>query len=496
MSTFDESTLDFSSETFESLLNKVCEQVLNKFQSMDTDLAFSGLTPEAIQEWMSEPLPNEGMEASELLDIVQKKVVDTATLNMAPKMFAYVMAGGTQISILAELLSTTINQNIGKWHLAPVLTEMEKQVSKWGAEFIGYHPDAAGVLVSGGSAANLTGLTVARNVYFQDKQIQQKGIFGMKPFTVYASIETHNCVDKSIDILGIGTDQYRKIAVNDDFTINIAELKAQIEQDIKDGFEPFCLIGNAGTVNTGAIDDLVALATLAKVHDMWFHIDGAYGALAAGTDLVKPNYKGIEKADSVALDFHKWLYQPFEAGCTLVRDYQQFNQAYFKKASYLATDQESNSRLDFNEHQFQLSRNGKALKIWMSFKAYGADRLKAMIEKDIHLTRYLADEVKMSNDFELSSDPLLGIVCFRYKGDLENNEVAKIDHLNQLMIPALEKDRRVFITGTRLGDRSVIRACLINHRLQKQHIDQLIQVLREVGQEVWYKMIEDLSKDE
>lgn len=484
MAQFDESTLDFSQEVFESLLNKACEQVLNKFQSMDRDMAFSGLTPEDIQDWMAEPLPVGGMDTSQLLDMVQEKVVDTATLNMAPKMFAYVMAGGTQVSILAELLANTINQNIGKWHLAPVLTEMEKQVSKWGAQFIGYDPDAAGVLVSGGSAANLTGLTVARNIYFQDKQIQQKGIFGMKPFTVYASVETHNCVDKSIDILGIGTDQYRKIPVNEDFTINIALLEAQIAQDIKEGFEPFCLIGNAGTVNTGAIDNLEELANIAKTHNMWFHIDGAYGALAAGTDLVKSHYKGIEKADSVALDFHKWLYQPFEAGCTLVRDYKQFNQAYFKRASYLATDQEDNGRLDFNEHQFQLSRNGKALKIWMSFKAYGADRLKAMIEKDIHLTRYLADLVDKSSDFELSSDPLLGIVCFRYKGKLDSSEVSKIDELNQLIIPALEKDRRVFITGTKLGERSVIRACLINHRLQKQHIDHLVQVLREVGQAV------------
>lgn len=306
----------------------------------------------------------------------------------------------------------------------------------------------------------------------------------MKPFTVYASVETHNCVDKSIDILGIGINQYRKLPVNEDFTINIASLKAQIEQDLKDGFEPFCLIGNAGTVNTGAIDDLEALANLAKAHNMWYHIDGAYGALAAGTDLVKTHYKGIEKADSVALDFHKWLYQPFEAGCTLVRDYQQFNQAYFKKASYLATDQKDNGRLDFNEHQFQLSRNGKALKIWMSFKAYGADQLKVMIEKDIHLTRYLAEIIEKSTDFELSSDPLLGIVCFRYKGELDSSEVSKIDQLNQLIIPALEKDRRVFITGTRLGERSVIRACLINHRLQKQHVDHLVQVLREVGKKV------------
>lgn len=487
MTAVEESSLDYDLDEFETLLKATCKQVLDKFRSMETDRAFSGLTPQDIQEWMREPIPTEGTDPNKLLAFVQEKVMDTATLNMAPKMFAYVMAGGTQVSILAELLANTINQNIGKWHLAPVITEMEKQVCQWGAQFIGYAPEAAGVLVSGGSAANLTGLTVARNVHYAKKGLQQKGLFGMKPFTVYASVETHNCVDKSVDILGIGTDHYRKIPVLEDFTIDVTALRKQIESDIARGFEPFCLIGNAGTVNTGAIDPLETLAGIAQSHGMWYHIDGAYGALAAGTVLVKDHYQGIDQADSVALDFHKWLYQPFEAGCTLVRNYQQFNKAYFKSASYLATDQEDDGRLDFNEHQFQLSRNAKALKIWMSFKAYGADLLKAMIEKDIQLTRYLAQVVEASNDFELSSDALLGIVCFRYKGNLPTSEVGQIDQLNQQMIPALEKDRRVFITGTRLGDRSVIRACLINHRLQKRHIDHLVRVLREVGQQVLNK---------
>lgn len=480
----EETSLDWSHEEFDSLLKLACDQVLNKFNTMETDLAFSGLTPKDIQAWLNEPIPEEGMDTRDLLSLVQEKVMDTATLNMAPKMFAYVMAGGTQVSILAELLANTINQNIGKWHLAPVMTEMEKQVSQWAAAFIGYHQDAAGVLVSGGSAANLTGLTVARNVYFSKKDIQQKGMFGMKPFTVYASTETHNCVDKSVDILGIGTNHYRKIPVLPDFTIDLHALKQQISQDINQGFEPFCLIGNAGTVNTGAIDPLADLASIASEYNMWFHVDGAYGALAAGTDLVHEHYLGIDQADSVALDFHKWLYQPFEAGCTLVRNYQQFNQAYFKRASYLATDREDDGRLDFNEHQFQLSRNAKALKIWMSFKAYGAKRLKAMIEKDILLTRYLAQQVNEAEDFELSSDALLGIVCFRYKGDLSDSEIERIDRLNQDIIPALEKDRRIFITGTQLGNRPVIRACLINHRLQKQHVDHLMSVLREVGQQM------------
>ena len=212
---------------------------------------------------------------------------------------------------------------------------------------------------------------------------------------VYASDEVHGCVDKSIDNLGIGTDNLRKITCNPDFTINLQALKRQIQTDLDAGLQPFCIIGNAGTVNTGAIDDLEGLAAIAQEHKLWFHIDGAYGGLAATLHGLKRAYKGIEKADSVAIDFHKWLYQPFEAGCILVKNWQTLRSAYFKKADYLDTAfEQDKGRLDFNEHHFQLSRNAKALKVWMSIKAYGMERLRAMIQKDIDLTHYLADQVK------------------------------------------------------------------------------------------------------
>ena len=484
-------SLDLPLHEFEQLLAQTSAYVMQKFNTMNEDKAFSGLTPSQIQAWMDEPLPAEGMESSELLAFVKEKVVDTATMNMAPNMYAYVMAGGTQISILAELLATTINQNVGKWHLAPVMSEMERQVAQWGAAFIGYDPQAAGVLVSGGSAANLTALTVARNVYFERENIRETGLFNAKPFTVYASTETHSCVDKSVDLLGIGFSHYRKIPVLSDYTIDISALESAIQKDIENGFRPFCLVGNAGTVNTGAIDPLARLSTIAKKYNLWFHVDGAYGALAAAVPEINSLYEGIAEADSVALDFHKWLYQSFEAGCTLVKNWEQLKKTYFKQASYLASDAIPDGRLDFNEHQFQLSRNAKALKIWMSFKAYGSDRITQMIRKDLELTKYLAKEVDESSDFVRCSDHLLGIVCFQFKGDLAGEDQSLIEELNRAIIPALEKDGRVFITGTRLGEKPVIRACLINHRLQVKNIDFLLQVIREVGQSTLSNMQSD-----
>jgi glutamate/tyrosine decarboxylase-like PLP-dependent enzyme len=286
-------------------------------------------------------------------------------------------------------------------------------------------------------------------------------------------------VDKSLDELGIGTDQLRKIDVNEDFTINLKALKETIEVDIKNGFTPFCVVGNAGTVNTGAIDDLASLSGIAKAYNMWFHIDGAYGGLPACLDSIKEEYKGIELADSLALDFHKWMYQTFEAGCLLVKNWDILQRTYFKKASYLNTDLEDTGRTNFNEHYFQLTRNAKAIKVWMSIKTYGIDRIKTMIQKDIELTSYLANQITHSTDFELKSTAKLAVVCFRYKGSFSSEE--EIDSINRKLIPALEKDGRVFITGTTLNNQFVIRACLINHRMHEGTVDQLMKVIREVA---------------
>lgn len=473
--------LDLSQSKFKQLLDKGTSLVLHQFEGLEKRKAYHAYAQEEVEAWFDEALPEEGMDNFELLDEVQQKVLNTATGNLGPHMYGYVMAGGTQMSIVAEQLAATINQNVGKWHLAPAISEIEKRVAKWGAEMIGLPNFGSGVMVSGGSAANLAGLTVARNIFFEQKDIRKKGLFGQAPFTVYASKEVHGCVDKSLDTLGIGTDNLRKIATNSDFAINLEALETAIQKDQTAGLQPFCIVGNAGTVNTGAIDDFVGLSAIAKRYGLWLHIDGAYGGLAAAAPSARPKYKGMELADSVATDFHKWLYQPFEAGCLLVKDWQTLRRTYFKQADYLDTDLElDKGRLDFNEHYFQLSRNAKALKVWMSFKAYGLKRITAMIQKDIDLARYLADEVEKAPDFELKARSDLAIACFRYTGNLQSE--AEIIAINANLIAALENDGRVFMTGTKLNEEFVLRACLINHRKNEQTVDYLLEVIRELAE--------------
>lgn len=476
-------TLDFSQKDYKALLDKSSDLVLRRFENIDQQKGYHDHPQADVEEWFNEELPDQGMDASKLLDEVEKKVLNTATGNLGPHMYAYVMSGGNQISIIAEKLATTINQNQTKWHLGPAMNEIEKRVIKWTAQMLGFTPDAGGVLVSGGSAANLTGLTVGRNIFFEKEGIRKKGLFGQAPFVVYASEEVHSCVDKSVELLGIGSDYLRKIETNDAFQIDLEALEAAIKQDIANGLKPFCLIGNAGTVNTGAIDDLDALANLAEKYGLWYHVDGAYGALAAILDNLRPEYKGMDRADSIALDFHKWLYQPFEAGCTLVRNWDNLRRTYYKKAAYLDTELANDGqRLEFNEHYFQLSRNAKAFKVWMSIKAFGMEKIKAMIRKDIDLTQYLNDKVLVSKDFELVADSKLAVSCFRYVGEMTNKE--EIVEFNHKLMPELEKDGRVFIMGTKLKGDYAIRACLINHRKTNETIDYLLDVIRDVAKKV------------
>lgn len=479
-------SLDLPNQEFKRLLDLSTDLVLKQFAHIEDLKGYHDHPQQEVESWFDESLPEEGITYEELLKEVEQKVLTTATGNLGPHMYAYVMSGGNQIAIAAEKLAATINQNQTKWHLAPALNEIEKRVVKWTAQLLDFPEDSGGVLVSGGSAANLTGLTVGRNILFEKGEIRKRGLFGQKPFMVYASEEVHSCVDKSVELLGIGTDHLRKIETDSDFKIRIDLLEKQIEEDIYNGLLPFCLIGNAGTINTGAIDDLDTLAHIAEKYGMWYHVDGAYGALAGILDSLKADYKGMERADSIALDFHKWLYVPFEGGCTLVRSWDKLKRTYFKKAAYLDTELANDgNRLEYNEHYFQLSRNAKAFKVWMTIKAYGMKRIRDMIQKDIDLTHYLNGLVRTSKDFELVADSKLAVSCFRYVGDMASPD--EITEFNKRLMPELEKDGRVFIMGTSLKGEYAIRACLINHRKTKETVAYLLEVIREVAHKVEYQ---------
>ena len=474
--------LDSPLEDFKRHLNDAVELIIARYQTMYEADAHPGNSPSEVRQWFDEPLPEVACAIEDVLQITEDKVVAHPTMNLGTKMFAYVMSGGNQVSVIADLIASALNQNAAKWHLAPSMTEIEQRVIAWTAEFLSLEQHRGGAIVSSGSAANLTGLTVARNLFGEKLNVRENGLFGLPPLIVYGSEQTHNSVDKSIQLLGIGSQNFRKIRVADDFTIDLNALTEQIELDKRHGYTPFCIVGNAGTVNTGAIDPLNELAEIAASNGLWFHVDGAYGGLAASLASKRKWYSGLAAADSIALDYHKWLYQPYEVGCTLVKDWDALNRTYHTSAEYLDYGT-SDEKFDVSRHHFDLSRNTKAFKVWMSFKAYGAAKLREMMTKDIACADYLIEIVERSNDFELISKAELAIVCFRYIGVHPRAE-ASLNGLNAALLELLEADGRLFITGTTLREKQVIRACIINHRIERIDIDFMLHVIREVATEL------------
>jgi len=476
--------LDWPQEEFRDLLHETCEAVIRLYDNLDTKTVYHGLNADTIQRLILEPLPQSGTEMRDVIRDVENKIFATATLNISPRYLAYVISGGTQAGILACLLEAALNQNVTKWHMGPSAAELEKQVIHWIAAFIGYH-QADGVLVSGGSAANQICLSAALTAQAPIDVIQ-KGLSSAPTLVAYISNQGHSCFDKAFSLMGLGREQLRKIPVTPKFTIDVSLLEKAIRADKEAGLYPFCIIGNGGTVNTGAIDPLARMAALARKYGLWFHVDCAYGGPAAATDVAGKLFNGLDQADSIALDPHKWLYVPFEAGCALVKHKGALHDTFAYQADYLNTPNDGGKQVDFMDYSPQLSRNFKALKVWMTFKAYGATALTYAIQQNILIMRELAEMLNNLNDFECLAPTPLSIVCFRYiteDQEIHRNE-KYLSRLNDAIVSELEKDGIYFVSKTTLAYKTAIRACCVNHRTTRQDITGLISVVRTVGSRI------------
>ncbi|MDH7446428.1 pyridoxal phosphate-dependent decarboxylase family protein [Aquimarina sp. 2201CG14-23] len=472
-------TLDQPIAQFRAQLHQVADMVADMYTNIENQPVYNNPDPDIVRAMFSESIPKDPSLIEDILVAIKDNIIPNATKHYSPHFYPWVTSCASQASILGDFIATALNVNATTWMNAASASEIEKQVVQWVGQFSGYDSNASGVLLSGGSTANLTGLQVARCVQSKDN-IAINGLKHLDQYTVYASEQTHFCIDKSINALGIGTKYLRKIATLSDFTIDVQKLEYQIKKDISSGLKPMCIVGNAGTVNTGAIDPLLELSALCEKYDMWFHIDAAYGGCAADIPLTNKLFDGFHKANSVAIDLHKWMFVPFEAGCILVKDKNQLRDTFSVIPEYQKFDYNQDRQVDFSEYSFQQSRNFKALKVWMNYKAYGEKKLKKAITNSIHLMNYLAILVKDSEDFELITHNL-SIVCFRYIGNYNSADLRLINNLNLQLIKDAETDTRVFIRDTKLGDMVVLRACCTNFRREKKHIEYLIKVLRTLG---------------
>jgi aromatic-L-amino-acid/L-tryptophan decarboxylase len=471
-------SLDYSSDELKQHIRHAGEIIDELYSEKLNRRVFAGKSPTEVLSLFDENLPEEETPVHDLLEKVREDVIGTATMNIGPHYYGYITGGGNQTAILAEMLSASLNQNNLKWHSSPISTEMEKLVIKWVSQFIGYPDGAAGAILDGGSTANFNCMAVARK-NMAPESLSDEGMYGQKPMTIYVSEEGHSSFDKAVDMLGIGKKYLRKIPVDDQFRIRTDLLEQEIQMDRNKGMNPICVIGIAGTTNTGAVDDLAELASIAEKNRIWYHVDAAYGGPAARAESVKHLFSGMEKADSVVINPHKWLFVPFEAACILVKEPEKLRKTFSHLPDYLKSDDTGDGRTDLMEYQLPLTKSFKSLKVWMTLKAYGAKRLTETIQKDIDHAKYLAELVQKSDDFELLAPVPLSITCFRFAPP--GLEERYVERLNQKLISQIEKDGRIFLTGTRLNGKTALRTCFINPRTTMKDVEWILEVVRDLG---------------
>ena len=435
--------------------------------------------PRDLHKEFERPLPRTPRPLGDVYADFKEKVLPYPTGNIHPRFWGWVMGNGTITGMLAEMLAAGFNPNQGG--LVQSGNLVESQVISWCKEMFGFPASSSGLLVSGGSMANLVALTVARNSR-AGYNVREEGVGGApRPLRVYASTEVHSSVHKAVEVLGLGSKALSLVQVNPDFTINLEHLKRAIREDRERGMLPICVVGCAGTVNTGATDPLDALADLCKEEGLWFHVDGAFGALAALSPELRHVVKGMERADSLAFDMHKWMYMPYEVGCTLVRDAEAHRQAFALTPHYLerTTRGIAGTELWFSDYGVQLSRGFRALKVWMSIQENGIDKFGRLIRQNVEQARYLESRVASERELELVAGVPLNIVCFRYVGSL--TDAAAIDALNKELLLRLHESGIAAPSNTVIEGKYALRVCITNHRSMRADFDLLVQEVVRAG---------------
>jgi glutamate/tyrosine decarboxylase-like PLP-dependent enzyme len=436
--------------------------------------------PNDVRALLMEPLPRSGQGYEKVYREFVERVLPYPTGNIHPRFWGWVIGTGTPFTALSEMLAATMNPNVSGFDDAASL--VEDRVLSWFKEAMGFPATASGLLVSGGSMANLVGLSVARHARapFDVRKLGQAA--APRAMVLYASVEAHSSVKKAAELLGLGSDALRLLPVDSDYRLDGGALRSAIASDREAGLQPFCVVGTAGTVNTGATDDLRGLADLCEEEGLWFHVDGAFGALAALSPELRAQLEGMTRADSLAFDPHKWGYFPIEVGCLLVRDPEGQRAAFTTAAAYLAPGEGGIAgRTDrFADRGMQLTRGFKALKVWMGLKAEGTEKLGRLIKQNVEQAAHLASRVRETKDLEILAPAPLNIVCFRYRGDGKGD----LDRVNKAILVRLHESGVAAPSYTVLGGRYALRVCITNHRTRREDLDVLVREVVRLGREL------------
>jgi len=479
--------IDISPERFRSAGHLLVDRIADLLAGMHDRRVTAGLSVGEIRRLIdaSAGMPDDGIDFEVALSQVTELLTQNSLYNGHPKFLGYITSSPAPVGMLADFLAAAVNSNVGAWALSPVATEIEAQTIRWIADLLGFPSDCSGILVSGGNMANYVGIyTALRTVLPRDSPWRTPE--RMARATVYASRETHTWIEKAMDMFGFSQDGLRSIGVDSSRQLRLEELDSKLAADLRDERIPVAVVGNAGTVSTGAIDPLPAMAELCRRYKVWFHVDGAYGGFATLVDTVTGDIRGLSQADSVAIDPHKWLYSPLEAGCVLVRDREKHRAAYSYHPPYYHFGEEATNFVDYGP---QNSRGFRALKVWMALRQVGRTGYVRMISDDISLALELFGRLAEDANFEVFTHSL-SIVTFRYvpegfrKPVDEPSAETYLNALNQALQTRLEISGELFLSNAVLDDRYLLRACIVNFRTSSKDIAEVAGIVVRHGRQV------------
>ena len=477
--------LDIAPDRFRAIGHRLIDQIADLLASIPERPVTRGESPSSIRDalGLNGGLPEEGEDPAALLETAARTIADHSLFNGHPRFFGYITSSPAPIGILGDLLASALNPNVGGWLLGPAASEIEGQTVRWIAELIGYPVDCGGLLVSGGNMANFVCFLAARAAA-APWDVRADGVSGgtHPALRCYASAETHTWIQKAADLAGIGTAGIRWIQTDDRQRMDVSSLRDRLAADKAAGDLPFVVVGTAGTVSTGAIDPLGDIGALCREHGVWFHVDGAYGGFAAAVPDAPADLRALAIADSVAVDPHKWLYAPLEAGCALVRHAEALRRAFSYHPPYYHFEEQATNYVDFGP---QNSRGFRALKVWLALRQAGAAGYRRMIADDIVLSRAMAGAIAAHPELELVTQDL-SIATFRYvPADLRGNggeaALEYVDALNRALLDALQRGGEAFVSNAVVSGRYVLRACIVNFHTSLGDVQALPAIVARLG---------------
>ncbi len=457
-------------DAFRALAHRMVDDSLDHLRTLPERPAWTPVPADVRSALEDEALPMQAQGEQAVYEEFLSRVLPYTNGSRNGRFFGWVQGNGTPLGMMADMLAAGMNAHMAGFNDAPRLVEL--RVIAWLAELMGFPAESSGLLMSGGSMANYLGLAVARHAK-AGFDFRTHGALGGPRLMVYASTEAHSWAQKGVELLGLGQASLRKVPVDADLRVDVAAMRAMIVEDRAAGLRPICVIGTAGTVNSGATDDLDALADLASAEQMWFHVDGAFGALARLSPALASIVKGMERADSLALDLHKWIFLPFEIACVLVRDPQAHRDAFALTPSYLRDEGRGviAGGLVFADRGPELTRGFKALKVWMSFKAQGIPAFAEIIEQNVAQARAFAERIAAVPGIEICAPVALNIVCWRYVPDGFTGE--KCDALSKELLLRIQESGLAVPSGSLVNGRYAIRVCITNHRTRWTDLEAL-----------------------